>query len=127
MKIYTNLGDSFISLKYTIYLIGGKVMETAEDIKQLGGNIVLSGFREIDGGSMVILKKIVGNYARKFSDMCTNFESLQINMKTVHDNQFELHGMVINNGQNTTSTFVDRNLFFAVDKIMKKIETSLKR
>jgi len=32
------------------------------DELQLGGNINLSGFKEIDSGSMVVLKKIVGNY-----------------------------------------------------------------
>ena len=44
------------------------------DALQLGGNIELSGFREIDPASMVIIKKIVGNYARKFSDHFDGFE-----------------------------------------------------
>ncbi|MBD3259811.1 hypothetical protein GF371_04255, partial [Candidatus Woesearchaeota archaeon] len=47
--------------------------EDAETIK-LGGNIELSGFRDLDGGTMVILKKIVGNYVRKLSDNSEKFE-----------------------------------------------------
>ena len=39
----------------------------SEEILQLGGNIELAGFKELDRDSMVVLKKIVGNYAKKFA------------------------------------------------------------
>ena len=39
-----------------------KVLElNMDDSMQLGGSIELSGFRNLDGASMVVLKKIVGN------------------------------------------------------------------
>lgn len=98
---------------------------------QLGGNIELTGFKDLEPGSMVILKKIVGNYARKFSDICTNFEKFALTMKTVHateaSEKYEIHGKLIDNGSTTTSELTDRNLFFALDKVCKKIESSIKK
>lgn len=92
-----------------------------EDNLQLGGNIELSGFGSLDKGIMVILKKIVGNYARKMSDMSSNFENLSLRMKTVHDNKYELHAKLMDNGKAFTSSTVERNLFVAVDSVLKKI------
>jgi ribosome-associated translation inhibitor RaiA len=98
---------------------------------QLGGNIELTGFKELDPGSMVILKKIIGNYARKFSDTCTSFEKLAITMKIVHategSEKYEIHGKLMDNGSATTSELTDRNLFFAIDKVCKKMESSIKK
>ncbi len=100
-----------------------------EEAVQLGGNIELSGFKEVDGGSMIILKKIVGTYARKFSDSLQNFEKLSVNMKQVHETEgskkYEVHGKLIDNGKVHTAEITDRNLFTCVDSVMKKIENSL--
>ena len=92
-----------------------------DDNLQLGGNIELSGFSSLDRGIMIILKKIVGNYARKMSDMSNNFEKLSIRMKTVHDSKYELHAKLMDNGKAFTSSCVERNLFVAVDSSLKKI------
>lgn len=35
------------------------------DTLELGGNIQLTGFSELNGGQMIVLKKIVGNYCEK--------------------------------------------------------------
>ena len=97
-----------------------------QDILKLGGSIELSGFRSLNGGQMIILKKIVGNYARRFSDKSTNFELLHLHMKTVHEREtselFEIHAKLIDNGRNTSSQVTDRNVFVAVDSALKKIE-----
>lgn len=101
------------------------------DALQLGGNIELSGFKEIDPGGMIIVKKIVGNYARKFSDQCGDFEKLSLSMKTVHETEaskkYEVHGMVIDKGRTYTSSLTDRNVFVVIDNVLKKIETALKK
>jgi len=101
-----------------------------EDTVSLGGNIELSGFREIDSGSMIILKKIVGNYSKKFSGMSPNLELLSLHMKNVHltsgSEKYELHGKVISNGAIHTSATTDRNLFFALDKVLKNIEKNIR-
>ena len=92
-----------------------------QDALQLGGNIELSGFGSIDRGMMIILKKIIGNHARKLSDMSSNFEKLSIRMKTIHDNKFELHAKLVDNGKVNTSSAIERNLFAAVDSSLKKL------
>ena len=49
-----------------------------EDTVELGGNIQLNGFSRLDGASMIILKKIVGNYAKKIAEknICEKIISL---------------------------------------------------
>ena len=104
-------------------------MIRVDDNIQLGGSIVLSGFGSLDGGSMIILKKIVGNYARKFSEMAKNFESLSITMKPVHGKEvsekYEIHAKVMNGGKPVTSEVTERNLFVTVDSALKKLENGM--
>lgn len=97
-----------------------------EDNLQLGGNIELSGFSGLDKGVMIILKKIIGNYARKMSDMSKRFEQLSLRMKTVHDNKYELHAKLIDNGKAIASSAVEHNIFVAVDSSLKKIMHEIK-
>jgi len=99
-----------------------------EDVLQLGGNIELSGFRDVDRSSFVIVKKIVGNYARKFSDSSSSFEKLQLSLKPVHgnDSKFELHALLVNDGQTHSAQETDHNLFVVLDNTLKKIESQFK-
>jgi len=110
---------------------GTTPLEDSEETLTLGGSIELSGFQKLDRDSMIVLKKIVGNYAKKFSETSRGFQSLSLKMKPVHESEksrrFELHAMVIDNGKNFVSEYVDNNLFFAVDKVFKKIEDQMER
>lgn len=96
-----------------------------DDFQQLGGNIELSGFRDIDGASMIVLKKIIGNYARRLSEISNKFEKLSVTMKPVHEKEksekYEIHAKLINNGKLFVSEITERNLFVAVDSALKKI------
>ena len=100
-----------------------------DDIVELGGNIQLAGFRDIDGASMVVLKKIIGNYVRKMSDIAKKFESLHVTMKPVHETEksekYEIHAKLLDNGKPFVSEVVERNLFVAVDNALKKIVNEL--
>ena len=100
-----------------------------DDEMQLGGNIQLSGFKDIDGASMIVLKKIIGNYGRKFSEFSDKFESLKITMKPVHETEksekYEIHAQLMNDGKSVVSEVVERNLFVAVDSALKKIESEI--
>ena len=98
-----------------------------DNILQLGGNIELSGFSILDGGMMIVLKKIIGNYARRMSDRAKNFEKLSITIKTVHGSQYELHAKMLDNGKAVTSAITDRNLFVAVDSALKKIMNEISK
>ena len=92
---------------------------------ELGGNIELSGFKDIDSASMVIVKKMVGNYAKKMSDLVSSFERLHITVKAVHatekSEKYEIHSRLINRGKPTVSEVTDRNLFVAIDDSLKKL------
>ena len=96
---------------------------------RLGGNIELTGFNELDNSSMVVLKKIVGNYAKRMSELTHKFEVLSLVMKPIHkteaSNKYEIHAKLMDNGKPVTSQITDRNLFFAVDTSLKKIVNSI--
>jgi hypothetical protein len=106
-------------------------MENPEDTKELGGNIQLTGFGKVDASSMIILKKIVGNYARRFSEICAKCDLLHITMKPVHEREksekYDIHVLLTAKGQKYASEFVDRNLFFAIDTCLKKIENEISK
>ncbi len=96
---------------------------------ELGGNITLVGFKDVDPGSMLILKKIVGNYTRKLSDKIDGFESLELNRKEIHKTEgsekHEIKAKVVAKGKLYNAQSTDRNLFIAVDNVLKKIENSI--
>lgn len=97
-----------------------------EDNMELGGNINLSGFKVLEKAELVVVKKIVGSYARKFSDLLKGYESLSLNMKEIHksegNSQYELHAKLVHGGKVETSEVEGRNIFMAVDSILKKVE-----
>jgi len=101
----------------------------SEEVLALGGNIELSGFHKLDRDTMIVMKKIVGNYAKRFSEVCAGFQKLKLKMKPVHESEhsgrYELNAMLVDNGKNYTAEYTDRNLFFAVDRVMKKIEAEI--
>ena len=117
--------SEIIDLKDDFYGGVNKMEEEGESIR-LGGNIELSGFSTLDNGSMIVLKKIVGNYVRRIEEKCENFEALKLTMKPVHqtENQmkkFELHGKLIDNGHIYPSEAVEHNLFIGVDNCLRKL------
>ena len=99
-------------------------------VLQLGGNIELSGFSELDGGMMIVLKKIIGNHARRMNEKTKNFEKLSLTVKSVHEKEtnkiYELHVKLIDNGKPITSSNEHRNLFIAVDSALKSVMAQLK-
>jgi transcriptional/translational regulatory protein YebC/TACO1 len=94
----------------------------------LGGNIELVGFKDLDGGSMVILKKMVGNHVRKMGEIAEKFEKLTVTMKNVgsSEHKFEIQAKLLDNGKQYTSEVTDFNLFFTLDKALTKILNELR-
>ena len=99
-----------------------------DDLMELGGNIELVGFKDIDRGSMVIIKKLVGNHVRKMTDLAENFERLTLTVKPVHggNGKFEVHARMVDNGKQFTSEVTDFNIFFTLDKALSKVASSMK-
>ena len=96
---------------------------------QLGGNIDLSGFREIDSASMIVLKKIIGNHANRIAELAKKMEVLHITLKPVHEREksekYEVHAKVVDGGKVYASETTDRNLFVAVDNVLKKVSNEM--
>lgn len=96
-----------------------------EDL-ELGGNIHLSGFKELKPAEMIVAKKLIGGYARKFSDNFEKYESLHLYLKAVHktpgSEKYEIHGKLMLKGTFKFSEVIDRNLFIALDNVLKNLE-----
>lgn len=96
---------------------------------ELSGNIQLTGFKVIDPSSMIVLKKVVGNYAKKIAQLTKKMQTLHITLKPVHEREksekYEVHAQVVDNGKVYSSEITDRNLFVAVDSVLKKIVNEL--
>lgn len=85
---------------------------------RLGGNIELFGVESIDNASMVVLKKIVGTYARKFSEK--GLESLAVAFDPDATRvEAKVHGSVI------SGEGVHANRFFALDAALKEVQKQL--
>jgi hypothetical protein len=102
-------------------------MAEAENL-ELGGNITLSGFKDIENREMIVLKKIIGNYVRRFRDHSGGYQGLKISMKTVHgEKKFELIGEVILEKKKHNAEITQPNLFMGIDELMKKLEVMLSK
>jgi transcriptional/translational regulatory protein YebC/TACO1 len=95
----------------------------------LGGNIELVGFRELDSGTMIILKKMIGNHVRRLSNVAERFEKITVSMKKVGsgNNKFEVQAKLLDNGKAYASEVTDFNIFFTTDKVMSNIQSQLSR
>ena len=97
----------------------------------LGGSIQLSGFRDVEEASMIVLNKTIRNYASRFKSRCRNFETLKLSMKKVHElersEKYEVHAMIVEDGRKHASTVTERSLLAAVDSVLKKIESIVSR
>jgi hypothetical protein len=93
---------------------------------ELGGNIELVGFNDIDSSEMIVLKKIIGNYARKFADhMHDEYVKLIVDMKHIHgskSSKFQIQAKLMTHGKPYASEVTENNLFVCVADSMKKLE-----
>lgn len=91
------------------------------DVIQLGGNISLAGFKELEPAKMVVIKKLTGNYVKRMQEKTQKFESLHLHLKPVHGSKYEIQAKAMVNGQPFNAEVINFNLFFALDKTLAKI------
>lgn len=100
--------------------------ESREELMELGGSIQLSGFSEMDTAELIVVKKMAGSYARKFSDRFPGFERLRLHLKVMHKKEasekYDLTGKLFLAGRIHVATEVDKNIYFAMDKVLKQLE-----
>ncbi len=85
---------------------------------ELGGHIKLEGFHELEPAKLIVIKKIVGNYAKKMSEDLSEFSELLLEMKQ-QEEQFELTTTITAAGRNSTATTSSENLFIAMDNALR--------
>ncbi|MCD4666264.1 hypothetical protein K8R47_00450, partial [archaeon] len=88
---------------------------------ELGGNIKLAGFNELEPGQLVVVKKIVGNYVKKIQDKDINFNELSVHLRKVHSSGYEIQAKLIIDNQPKNSEVIDHNLFFALTSALNKL------
>ena len=96
---------------------------------ELGGNIELSGFKELNSSELIVLKKIIGSYARKFSDHHKDYEKLSLTLKKVHgkkSSKYELQAKLSLGKKPITVEYTDNNLFVTLAEALKKLEAQVK-
>ncbi|MBW3019995.1 hypothetical protein KY334_01755 [Candidatus Woesearchaeota archaeon] len=109
-------------------LSGFRDADTDDELITLGGNIQLSGFRGLKKINNVVINKIIGNNVKKIRDSCDNFEMLNLRLRDLSggkQKKVELHAKAVDNGTVFTSELVDRNLYFALDSILRKIRAEI--
>jgi len=99
-----------------------------DDVK-LGGNIELSGFSDIDSSSMIVVRKMVGNYANRIAELTQKLDVVHLTLKPVHEKEksekYEIHAKIIDDGKIYVSSVTERDLFVAIDTVFKKIVSEL--
>lgn len=96
-----------------------------EDTVTLGSSIELTGFKEIEGATMVVIKKMVGTYVKNISEKAKKFEKINITLKSGEGGNFQLETTLVDEGREIKAEESSNNLFFALDKVLKKIEEQL--
>ena len=88
---------------------------------ELGEHIELVGFSD-DAAEIIIIKKLVGNHVKHFTERVDGFERLVLTRKEIHANQHDVHGRLLIAGKEFFAEDTDYNLFFALDNCLKKLE-----
>jgi ribosome-associated translation inhibitor RaiA len=89
---------------------------------KLGGNIVLAGF-SLDPAEMIVVKKIVGNYAKRISEK-TDYTEIKIRLKQSHKIKSFLHSVNVDVSTSKgilTSSTEDKNLYSGLSTALEKI------
>jgi len=93
----------------------------SEELK-LGGNIVLVGF-SLDPAEMIVVKKIVGHYAKKISEQ-TAYSELKVRLRQSKKTKSFLHELdvdVFTSGGILTSNAEDKNLYSGLSDALEKV------
>ncbi len=93
---------------------------------ELGGHIKLNGFHNVDPPSMIVIKKIVGNYVKRFQEEAPSFQELLLDLADPSKENIRIYAQLT--GAKTCEAEVsDVNLFFAIDKVLFQIMNEVKK
>ena len=85
---------------------------------ELGGNIKLVNFDELEPALLIVLKKIVGNYTKTISESIKDFKEIEITLEDKTKNKIKVKVIA---DKEIIKEAQDKNLFFALDKALAEI------
>jgi hypothetical protein len=98
---------------------------------ELDSKLELSGFKNVDRASMILVRRVVDGTLKKFNDNIEGFEKLKFTLKEVHGTEksvkYQIMGSIIVRNAVQSVETVDRNLFFALDSAVRKLEALAKK
>tara|TARA_Y100000310_G_scaffold345249_1_gene463112 strand:- start:3063 stop:3335 length:273 start_codon:yes stop_codon:yes gene_type:complete len=81
---------------------------------ELGGSIKLDGFEDLPAEKLIVIKKIVGTFAKELSEKNSNFKEVLLKL----ENSYKLT-ILVQADKETKSEVEDKNLFFALSLAIK--------
>jgi len=94
---------------------------------ELGGNIILVGFKELEPAKLIVIKKMVGTYAKKIAERA-GLKELKVELKTMHNKgkktekqKYEIKANAQTEKKSYNAETTQFNLFYALDEVLGKI------
>ena len=100
----------------------GKVLNNDADTLKLGGDIVLVGF-SLEPVEMIVVKKIIGTYAKKIKEK-TEYQEIKVTLKKTEKGKSFLHEVNVDVKSSAgllTSNITNNNLYTALSEALEKI------
>lgn len=94
---------------------------------ELGGNIKLKGFSNLDTATLIVVKKIVGNYTKKLSNDHPDFTELVLELNHLEDKKFSINANFSRTSGELTSEANGKNIFFAISAALERINPKPKK
>ncbi len=94
---------------------------------ELGGNIALDGFSEQEFTEMIVVKKIVGQYARRWNDTLGANDAIKVRLTNEGHGTVHIHATVRTGTHEFAGDSSDHNLFVALDTALKRAEEGLSK
>ncbi|MFH1592613.1 MAG: hypothetical protein ABIB47_04580 [Candidatus Woesearchaeota archaeon] len=82
---------------------------------ELGGNIKLINFDEVEPALLIVIKKVVGNYTKKISESIDDFKSIEVSLENKKKNKIHVK---VEGSDVKEADAEDKNLFFALDRAL---------
>jgi hypothetical protein len=83
---------------------------------ELGGGIKLDGFEVIEPSLLIVVKKVIGNYAKKMSEQIPSFKEVLVSVSE----KYKIKATLVANSE-YHSISNNSNLFFALDQALNEI------
>ena len=85
---------------------------------ELGGNIKLDGFDNLEPAKLIVIKKLAGSHTKRATEKTTNFKEIVISLKSQNPSEVEIK---LTTDKEIFSLAKDKNLFYALDKAFSSI------